>query len=214
MRSLTRERRLTYGENTPENERKLAELILYVVDRCGQHPRFGATKLNKILFWADFYAYARTGKPLTGVEYMRQQLGPVPRRLVPVRERLVQEDALDVNELTLFNGKRRTRFFAKRHADLSIFTAAELDLVNEIIDYLRDDTADEVSKQTHGRTWEILATGDLFPYEAVFVSDREVTDADIAMVRELGVARNWRERIIARRGSPYEQADALTGISR
>jgi len=201
--------KLTFGSNSLENERKLAELILYVVEKCGSHPRFGATKLNKILFWADFYAYGTTGKPLTGVEYMRQRHGPVPKHLVPIRDGLIQSGALDVSSEKLFNGSYKTRFFSKRKADITLFTTEQLELVNEIIDYLRDGTAKEVSDQTHGRAWEILSDGDLIPYEAVFVSDRELVEADIQAIRELGEARGWRERILKRRGSLTEPVQKI-----
>ena len=53
------------------DERKLKELILYVADRCEADPTFGAIKLNKTLFYADFLAFASTGKPITGVETKR-----------------------------------------------------------------------------------------------------------------------------------------------
>ena len=35
--------------------------------------KFGATKLNKILWWSDFLACAQRGKPITGIEYMTRQ---------------------------------------------------------------------------------------------------------------------------------------------
>jgi len=38
------------------NDRKFQELLLYVAARCEGAPTFGATKLNKILFFADFLA--------------------------------------------------------------------------------------------------------------------------------------------------------------
>ena len=47
---------LTYGENDAHSDERLGELILYVADKCADDPRFGATKLNKILWWSDFQA--------------------------------------------------------------------------------------------------------------------------------------------------------------
>ena len=45
----------------PYNERKFKELVLYVAHRCGLDPNFGAVKLNKELFFSDFWAYAEFG---------------------------------------------------------------------------------------------------------------------------------------------------------
>ena len=48
-----------------DGEVRLLELILYVAEKCQDDPKFGATKLNKILWWADFLAYAQHGTPIT-----------------------------------------------------------------------------------------------------------------------------------------------------
>ena len=200
---------LTFGSNTPENQKRLRELILYVAEKCGSDSKFGATKLNKILFWADFYSFARTGKPLTGVQYMRQQHGPVPKHFLPVRDEMIEEGELDVSERELFNGQRQIRFFAKRKPDVSVFTTEQIELVNEIIKYLRDQTAEEVSVQTHGRVWKSIPNGTLIPYEAIFVSDRGLLQSDIDAIREMGERLNWRDRIKARRGSLKEPVEEL-----
>ena len=48
----------------PDGEAKLKELMLYVADKCSQDPNFGATKLNKILWWANFLAFGKIRKPV------------------------------------------------------------------------------------------------------------------------------------------------------
>ena len=58
------------------NDAKLRELILYVAERCENDPDFGALKLNKILFNADFIAYALTGKAITGASIRSSAMVP------------------------------------------------------------------------------------------------------------------------------------------
>ena len=77
-----------------KSDERLRELILYIADRSQTDPRFGATKLNKLVFFADFQSYAERGKPITGCQYMRLPNGPVPRHLIPIRDRLVEEGEL------------------------------------------------------------------------------------------------------------------------
>jgi len=67
------------------NEEKLAELILYVCHKSEADERFGATKLNKILFYSDFAAYRQLGQPITGADYQNLEEGPAPRKLPPIR---------------------------------------------------------------------------------------------------------------------------------
>ena len=62
---------LTYMVNIPSGKHRMAELIVYIADLCQEDPTFGATKLNKILFYADFASYAKYGRPITGQEYQR-----------------------------------------------------------------------------------------------------------------------------------------------
>ena len=53
--------RPTYGFQIKDGSRLLGELILYIAERCAEDPIFGAVKLNKLLWRADFLAYARDG---------------------------------------------------------------------------------------------------------------------------------------------------------
>jgi hypothetical protein len=123
---------------------------------------------------------------------------------MPVRDELVRNGDLDVSDRESFNGRRQTKFLAKRSADVSMFTSADLALVNEIIEYLRDQTAQQVSDGSHGRAWEVAQNGDLIPYESVFVSERAAVEADIAAIRKLGEKLDWRLRIERKRGSLVE----------
>ena len=72
----------------PESERRFRELLLYICEKSATDPKFGATKLNKILYFSDFLAFARYGKPITGFEYQRERNGPVPKRLVSIRNQM------------------------------------------------------------------------------------------------------------------------------
>jgi len=40
----------------PPNDDKLRELILLIAEWCQADPKFGAIKLNKLLFHADFFS--------------------------------------------------------------------------------------------------------------------------------------------------------------
>jgi hypothetical protein len=90
-----------HAKQWPEDERKMKELILYISQKCADDAKFGATKLNKILYFSDFLAYAYHGSPITGFEYQKLPNGPAPRRLVPVREQLMESGELGIQEVPL-----------------------------------------------------------------------------------------------------------------
>jgi len=73
------------------NEKKFQELMLYIASRSADDQKFGATKLNKILFYADFQAYLSLGKSITGAEYQRLGNGPAPRELKSLEADLIEK---------------------------------------------------------------------------------------------------------------------------
>lgn len=180
----------TYSFPEMDPDRRLAEMILHVAERCEHDPNFGATKLNKILAFADFSAYFETGTPITGAEYMRLPQGPAPRRLRPVRERLKAEHDLAMRMVSV--GKyQQQRVVPLRRPDLGIFTAAEIAAVDRIIEAFRDRTAREVSEFSHGIAWTVAENKASIPYEAVFLSDEALTAYDRVRTTELAAERGW-----------------------
>lgn len=68
------------GNQVYENERFFA-LTAHFVDLANTHrvPMY-VTKLNKYMFYADFLAFKRLNKSITGSRYVRLSFGPVPNR--------------------------------------------------------------------------------------------------------------------------------------
>jgi hypothetical protein len=162
-------------EIVPDDE-KLRELILYIAAQCGNDPNFGATKLNKLLFFSDFYAYAYLGKPITGVEYQRLPKGPAPRRLLPIRADMEQKQELGVQHVQVSPGFLQKRPVALRDPDLSRFTAPEIALVSDVIGFFCNDNARAISDISHRMMgWLAAADRETIPYETVFVSNEPLT---------------------------------------
>ena len=156
--------------------------MLYVADRCEHHPKFGATKLNKILFYADFIAYIRLGQSVTGAEYQRLPHGPGPRRLVPVRSALLEAGDTVVRRKSC-HAKIQDRLVPLREANLDLFSAREISIVDEVIDALQNRSAQEVSDLSHQLlAWQLADSGETIPYYAALLEspdwqpDPEVVD--------------------------------------
>src|SRR3990172_10327861 len=83
---------------------KLTELIVYFAEKGKDDNYLGATKLNKLLFLADFLAYGYLGVPITGATYIHQKLGPTPdpQQFLPaLRELIESEDLVQIEHLTI-----------------------------------------------------------------------------------------------------------------
>jgi len=169
-----------------DSDGRMAELILYVSDRCQADPAYGATKLNKILFYADFQHYAKHGKSITGQEYMRLGKGPVPRHLVPVLNRLVQEHHLVVREAP-YGASRQKRPIALRSADVSGFNGEEIATVDSVIARFWGMSATEVSEKSHEfNGWKLAPNRETIPYDMALLVDCEPSREDHAFALELG----------------------------
>src|SRR6266436_3959963 len=120
-----------------QDTEKFKELILYICEKSATDPNFGATKLNKVLFLSDFWAYGNLGKPITGVEYMKLPFGPAPRPLVPIRKEMQENGDLAIQETTLDPTMARKRPVNLRAADLSRFSAEEIAIVDQVLELLK-----------------------------------------------------------------------------
>ena len=111
------------------NDRKFKELILYVAEHCAGDVAFGATKLNKILYYADFLAYGDFGQPITGQPYFRLPKGPGPRYLKPIQAEMVKDGEIELLTATRY-AFQQIRTIPRRKADLSLFSAEEVALLD------------------------------------------------------------------------------------
>src|SRR5216110_2281705 len=112
---------------------KLEEMILYIAHRSQDDVSFGATKLNKILFIADFAAYGIWQESMTGATYKRLQNGPVPSELPNARKNLISKGRAKIVETEYF-GRVQHRVIPLANPDLSIFTKQQINLVDNVID--------------------------------------------------------------------------------
>lgn len=172
-------------DTLPQNEQKMKELILYVALRSQRDERFGKVKLNKLVYFADFFAYGKLGRPITGLEYQALAQGPAPRQMAPLLRELETEGALAIQEVTYFN-QRQQRPIALRDPDLSAFTAVEIALVEEILDRFWAMNAAEMSELTHEMDgWKLAAEGETIPYFTVFGVSSDIPPAAMTYAAEL-----------------------------
>ena len=157
------------------DERKLTELLLYIAERLLPDTSGGATKLNKVLFFADFAHVRRTGSPITGAEYQKLRHGPAPRRLKPIRDSLVERGDVEIS-MEDFLGYSVHRLVPKRAADTSVFSEAELTTIDKVIGDLDGLTARQVSDLSHEEAgWRLVEFGDTIPYESALLGAAQIS---------------------------------------
>lgn len=151
------------------DEDKLAELLLYLAQRLGNERAAGSTKLNKLLFFADFIHFRQHGRSITGAEYQRLPYGPAPKRLLPVRQQLLRRRDAELVEET-YLGQIQQRLVPRRDADLSRFSEAEIATVEEILGHLAGRTGLDLTNLSHRVPgWDLFEENETIPYEITFL---------------------------------------------
>ena len=177
---------------TPDDE-KLAELIIFISYRSGDDPRFGSTKLNKLLFFADFLAYVKLGEAITKHVYMKLPNGPAPRSMLRIIKQMIADKTLAIQERDHY-GRTQKVPIALREAKLSLFSAEEIALVTDVLTTFRSNNAKGISELSHKFDgWKLAGDKENIPYEVALVRFKKPTKQDfgkaLAMRDELAFLR-------------------------
>jgi hypothetical protein len=168
-----------------DGEKKFREMILLICARSEGDKKFGATKLNKLLFHSDFSAYLTFRKAITGEKYFKLKNGPAPQRLVPITLKMVEAEELAYKEVNYF-GRKQKKPIALRQPDLSLFTAQEIDLIHGKISKYWNLSASEISEQSHGFLgWLVCKEREIIPYSTALVGTRKPSPEEQAYGLEL-----------------------------
>jgi putative zinc finger/helix-turn-helix YgiT family protein len=106
------------------------------------------TKLNKLLFYADFKHFKEYSVSITGARYVHLQYGPVPDDYDYYFAELLREHYLDVEEEILGN-YTGFKCVARVEPDLGTFDQSERDVLEQVISYFRKFGSAEIMKFSH-----------------------------------------------------------------
>lgn len=149
---------------------KFRELVVYVAQESEKDPRFGATKLNKLLFYMDTRSFLELGEPITGAEYRHLPAGPVPPAILEAKRILVDAGAIKIERRPFFNYFQE-RIVPLREADMSLFSPEELKIIDEVIESLWHYNGTELSDKSHSEWgWQLTENYDVIPYELAWLS--------------------------------------------
>ncbi len=159
---------------------RLKELILYIAGKSKEDPRFGALKLNKILYYSDFIGFRELGKSITSATYQHLREGPAPKEFLAAVEELENEGASSYETRQYFNYPQK-RIIPHRPANTSLFNLKELELVDAVIEALWEFSGTEASDLTEKEWgWKLTEDGEEIPYRTAWLSPGPLTQEQIA----------------------------------
>lgn len=125
---------------------KLFDMVRYIVKKHGE---VFPTKLNKLMFYADFSHYRKTGQSISGLQYRALNFGPVPDHYATIYDNVpgLDKKLIEAHDMvsTLLTCSRDYDF-----EDLSDDEKESLDYVIEKLQPLTVSEVIEASHQEHG----------------------------------------------------------------
>jgi uncharacterized phage-associated protein/DNA-binding transcriptional regulator YiaG len=107
------------------------------------------TKLNKLLFYADFYMYQLTGHSITGLEYRAIPYGPVPKDYDYLYLKLQDDKKINIVEVAFENGNYGEKIQPTIQSKNECFTEIETTVLDKVIDTFKTNTTREIVEISH-----------------------------------------------------------------
>ncbi|MER9402708.1 Panacea domain-containing protein [Mesorhizobium caraganae] len=171
-------------------QRRLKEAILYVCQKSADMERFGAIKLNKILWRADFRSYFERLTPVTGRQYQRIKLGPAPVEMAPVVNEMLRDHLLRIDPRQI-GPHVEARHVALVDPVLNFFSPDDLKYWDEAISHYWNMTGAETSDHSHGIAWRSRENGDPMPYQSAFFEDEPLPPAGLSRFASMAHEKGW-----------------------
>lgn len=151
-----------------KNLKKFKEVLLYLLGKVGAKPNVGETVLYKLLYFIDFNYYEKYEEQLIGATYIKNHHGPTP-----IEFQAIIKDMIDHKEIEVVKSKyfqhQQTKYLPHREPDLSVFTANEIKLIDQVLEKLSSMNATTISEYSHQDVpWIVTPERKKIDYESVF----------------------------------------------
>ncbi len=127
----------------PRSYAKVRNVILFFINKLGG---VFNTKMNKLLFYSDFYSYKIRGVGMTGLAYRAIQFGPVPVRWNVLYSSI---EGLDTEIVPFANGNAGERLITLLHPDMNAFTSEELNILEAVLNKFTACSSTDISSISH-----------------------------------------------------------------
>ncbi len=136
----------TTGYRKP-NLARLTEMIVYFTETLKPYK----TKLNKLLFYADFRHFQLHGYSISGARYRAVTHGPVPKQYDALFDHVARRDEVMLVQEMFNDGNLGTQFLPKtgREFRRELFEESELAVLDEVAKRFKKDTAKQIIEASH-----------------------------------------------------------------
>lgn len=140
------------GYRNPNFE-KFTEMVVYF----SEHIKPYKTKMNKLLFYADFLMFKQSCFSISGVRYNAINMGPVPHNFQSVFEYIANADEIAIHYYEFPDGGFGEQFVARtdRPFNSSLFSELELDVLKKIVATFKTTSTNDIIEISHlEKAWQ------------------------------------------------------------
>ncbi|MCM1489632.1 MAG: Panacea domain-containing protein, partial [Muribaculum sp.] len=143
---------------------KISAAIKRLVAEMG--PIF-VTKMNKLLFYADFLHYKQHGYGITGLTYRAMQYGPVPEGWGRIYSSL---PGIVMEEFVYPSGQSGIQLKSDSPSDMSVLSESERETLSLVCELFKDMSAGDISNVSHKeKAWsDNISTKSEISYQEAF----------------------------------------------
>lgn len=134
------------GYRNPNFE-KITEMVVYFSDKLSPFK----TKMNKLLFYADFLMFKQSCFSISGMRYKAIDMGPVPINFQSIFEYLANKDEIDIFTTEFPQGYIGEQFKAKngRPFRVELFSENELNVLEKVATVFKPTSTNEMIEISH-----------------------------------------------------------------
>lgn len=146
-----------------QNICKLFDMVRYLVNKHGE---VFPTKLNKLMFYSDFYNFRKSGQSISGLQYKALNFGPVPDHYATIYDNIPGLDKKFIEAHNMVN----TLFSYSAGINSSELSDTEIESIDFVVKRLKPLNVSEIIEASHKENGWInsVSTHCYIPYDAAF----------------------------------------------
>jgi len=140
------------GYRNPNFE-KFTEMVVFFAEKVKPFK----TKMNKLLFYADFLMFKQSCFSISGVRYKAIDMGPVPNNFQSIFEYLYNNEEIDIITTEFPQGYTGEQFIARKNRPFNagLFTVEELDVLEQVSQsFMQTSTNDMITLSHLEEGWQ------------------------------------------------------------
>lgn len=149
-----------YGEKSIS---KLFDMVRYIVTKHGE---VFPTKLNKLMFFSDFFHYKETGQSISGLQYRALNFGPVPDHYATIYDNIPGLDKRPIEAHDMIS----TLLSCPDNNNFDELSETEKETIDHVVQKLKPLSVSQIIEVSHHeKGWKNYSTTfSHIPYEEAF----------------------------------------------